>query len=54
MIERLYPSWCKDENRVLAVANQTKREKSQGKIFGLNIRMKLIGHVILGFVTFAL
>ena len=36
------------------MANQIEREKNQGKIFGLNIRMRLINHVILGLVTLAL
>ena len=54
MIEVLYPSWYEDEKRVVAVANQTKEEKGQGKIFSLNIRMKWISHVTLDLMTLAL
>ena len=54
MIEKLYPNWYKDEKSVIAVANWTKGEKSQDKIFDLNIKMRLINHVILNLVTLAL
>ena len=53
--KKVYPSWCKNKKRVVAVATcqERKTEVEICKIWANEWR-GLIGHVILGFVTLAL